>query len=122
MRICSWKVGRLENESNQTVILARNSGLRNHCIAVSSVCGQPRAFMDRLAHANQRRQHFRETILLGIAECEVKLAVKRVELFVSTLLGLLRLKNPVRRANFILRFLDGLERSGGEKRKNCGTQ
>jgi len=29
MRICSWKEGRLENESNQTVILAANSGLRN---------------------------------------------------------------------------------------------
>src|SRR3982074_3724593 len=30
MRICSWKDGRSENESNQTVILAANSGLRNH--------------------------------------------------------------------------------------------
>src|SRR5467141_117390 len=30
MRICSWKNGRSENESNQTVILAANSGLRNH--------------------------------------------------------------------------------------------
>src|SRR5467141_880343 len=32
MRICSWKNGRSENESNQTVILAANSGLRNHCV------------------------------------------------------------------------------------------
>src|SRR5882762_2414477 len=33
MRICSWKEGRLENESNQTVIFAANSGLRNRCEA-----------------------------------------------------------------------------------------
>jgi hypothetical protein len=29
MRICSYKDGRSENESNQVVILAANSGLRN---------------------------------------------------------------------------------------------
>ena len=63
-------------------------------------------------------QHFAKALLLRIAECEIKLAVKRVDLFVDTLLGLVRLIDTVRRADFCLRFLDGLEGSRGEKCKN----
>src|SRR5450631_4083962 len=42
MRICSWKDGGSENESNQVVILAINSRLRNRWVMVPGVAASPR--------------------------------------------------------------------------------
>ena len=69
--------------------------------------------MDRLGYADQGRQHAAESIVPRIAEGKVKVAVQRVQLFIDALLGFVGLEDAVRRANFLLRLLYGLERSGG---------
>src|SRR5690348_2855176 len=58
----------------------------------------------------------------GAAEIEVEAAIESVELVVHGLGRGIRAKNIVRGADFLLRFLDGAERAGGEKRENGGAE
>src|SRR5579862_4994345 len=81
-----------------------------------------RQLVRRLGDSNQRGQDSAEDAVLGIAEGKIKFAVKQIELVVNPLLGFVRLEDPVRRANFSLRLLDGLKCSSREECEDCRTQ
>src|SRR5258707_14683245 len=78
--------------------------------------------MRRFRQLNQAGKHISEFGALRAAESKIDFAVEGVELLVSSLGGDFRLKDFVGRADFILRFLDGLENAGSKKSKNGGAE
>src|SRR5208282_4027467 len=71
---------------------------------------------------NQCWQNVTQTIVAPLPQAEIQLAIQGIQLVISTLCGGIRCELPVRRANFILCFLDGLESAGSQESKNCRSK
>src|SRR5258707_14483954 len=76
----------------------------------------------RFRDVNQFRKYSAELRIVRLTEREVECAVERIEPVIHRLSQGIGLKDFVRRADFILRFLRCGESAGGKKRENCGAE
>src|SRR5258708_17591112 len=72
----------------------------------------------RFRDVNQFRKYSAEWRIVRLTEREVEFAVERIEPVIHRLSQGIGLKDFVRRADFILRFLPCGENAGGKKREN----
>jgi hypothetical protein len=76
----------------------------------------------RFRDVNQFRKYSAEWRIVRLTERKVEFAVERIEPVIHRLSQGIGLKDFVRRADFILRFLHCGESAGGKKRENCGAE